>query len=153
MIWKTSQNSQVVFCQNMFSKNLQISQINISAPVSFWIKLHDGNLKLSEAATEMFCKKSCFWKDALVFQNQPFIDPLQNRCCRINLCWSLSLITLQFWGPSTLLKKTPTDMISCEICELFQNNDFEEHLWMFASKLYLKRDSNISVFPWILWII
>ena len=39
-------------------------------------------------------------------------------------------------------------MHSCEICKLFKNNYFEELLWMSTSKLYLKRDSNISVFLW-----
>ena len=45
-----------------------------------------------------------------------------------NLCWSLFLIKLQFWGPETLLKKTPTQALSCEICKPFKNNYFEEHL-------------------------
>ena len=51
-----------------------------------------------------------------------------------SLCWSLFLIKLQFWGPATLLKKTPTQVLSCEICKLFKSNNFEEHLWVFASK-------------------
>ena len=29
-------------------------------------------------------------------------------------------------------------MLSCETCKLFRNNYCEEHLWMFASKLYLE---------------
>ena len=33
-------------------------------------------------------------------------------------------------------------MFSCEICEIFKNNYFEEHLWTTASKLSLKRDSD-----------
>ena len=57
---------------------------------------------------------------------------------------------MQFWGPATLLKKTPTQVLSCEICKLFKNNYFEEHLWMSASKLYLKRDYNTGVFLWTL---
>ena len=55
--------------------------------------------------------------------------------------------------PATLLKKTSTQVLSCEICKLFKNNYFEEHLWTSTSQLYLKRDSNIGVFLWILWII
>ena len=57
---------------------------------------------------------------------------------------------MQFWGPATLLKKTPTQVFSCEIYKLFKNNYFEEHLWMSASKLYLKRDYNTGVFLWTL---
>ena len=37
-------------------------------------------------------------------------------------------------------------MLSCEICEIFKNIYFEEHLWMAASKLNLKRDYNTGVF-------
>ena len=70
-----------------------------------------------------------------------------------NLCWSLFLIKLLFWGPATLLKKTPTQVVSCKVCKLFKNNYFEEHLWMSTSKFHLKRDSSIGVFLWILWII
>ena len=60
-----------------------------------------------------------------------------------NLCWSLFLIKLQFQGPATLLKKTSTKVLPCEICEPFKSNYFEEHLWMSTSKLYLKKESNI----------
>ena len=62
-----------------------------------------------------------------------------------DLCWSLILIKLQFWGAATLLKKSPTQVLSCEICKLFKNNYFEDYLWMSASKRYLKRDSNTGV--------
>ena len=77
---------------------------------------------------------------------------------RKSLCCSLFLLKLPFRGPATLLKKTPTQMLPCEICKLseftnFQNNYLEEHLWMSASKLYLKRDSSKGFFSWILWII
>ena len=64
-----------------------------------------------------------------------------------------------FWGLhknkncSFPLKKTQTQVLSCEICKLFNNNYFEEHLWTSVSKLYLKRDSNTGIFLWILWII
>ena len=45
-------------------------------------------------------------------QKQPFADALQNRCTKNftkltgkHLCWSLFLIKLQTWRPSTVLKK------------------------------------------------
>ena len=53
---------------------------------------------------------------------------------------------MQFWRPATLLIKTPTQMLSSEICKIFKNNCFEEHLWTISSKLYLKRDYNTGVF-------
>ena len=46
----------------------------------------------------------------------------------------------------TLLKKTLTPVLSCEISKLFKRNDFEEHLPTSASKFYLKRDSNTGFF-------
>ena len=70
-----------------------------------------------------------------------------------HLCRSLILIKLQFWGLTALLKKTPTQTFSCEVCEIFENNHFEEHLWATTSKLYLKRDSNTGAFLWTLWVI
>ena len=96
-----------------------------------------------------------------MFQNQPFIHFLHKidvfqqftKFTAKYLCWSLFLIKLQFWGPATLLKKTPIQVLSCEIRKLFKNNYFEEHLWTSASKHYLKRDSNTGAFLWILWII
>ena len=70
-----------------------------------------------------------------------------------NLCWSFFLIKFQFWGPGTLLKKTPTQMLSCEIYKLFKSNYFEEHQWTSAFKQDLKRDSNTGAFLRTLWII
>ena len=58
-----------------------------------------------------------------------------------------------FLRTSRSLKKTPTQILSCEICKLFKNNYFEEHVWMSDSKLYWKRDSNTGVFSWISGII
>ena len=50
-------------------------------------------------------------------------------------------------GPATLFKKTPTQTLSCEIRNL--KNIYECLLLNFI----LKRDSNIVIFLWILWII
>ena len=47
---------------------------------------------------------------------------------------SLILKKLQFWGPATLLKKAPTQVFSCEFCELFKNTYFKEHLRKADSK-------------------
>ena len=96
-----------------------------------------------------------------MFQNQPLIHPLHKidvfeqftKFTAKYLCWSLFLIKLQFWGPATLLKKIQTQVFPREICKLFKNNYFEEHLWNAASKHYLKRDSKTVAFLWILWII
>ena len=48
-------------------------------------------------------------------------------------CWSLFLIKLQTGGACSFIKKTPAQMLSCEICETFKNTYFEEHLWTTAS--------------------
>ena len=36
--------------------------------------------------------------------------------------WSLLLTKLQTFGPATLLRKTPTQVFSCEVCEIFKKN-------------------------------
>ena len=95
-----------------------------------FLKRHTG---VSESAVHRSCTQNrFFW--------------IIHKTHRKNLFWSLFLIKLQFWGPVTLLRKTPTKVLSCEICKLSKNNYFEEHLWTSASKLYLKRDSNTGVF-------
>ena len=40
------------------------------------------------------------------------------------LCWSLFLMKLQVRKPATLLKKYPTQVFSCEFCEIFKNRFF-----------------------------
>ena len=113
------------------------SHKNIFAGVSFLTKLHAGNLKSTEAAAG----------DSL--ENKVFLEFLQISLGK-NMCLSLFLKILEFWGPTTLLKKTPTQVFSCQIYKLFKKNYFEEHLWTSASKNYLKRDSNAVAFVWIL---
>ena len=143
----------------MFLKILQISHKNVFAGVNFLIKLQAGNLKLSEGATGIALLKKVFLKRC--FKNQPFIYPLLKigvfeqltKLTAKYLCWSFFLIKLHFWAPATLLKNTPTQVLSREIYKLFKNNYFEEHLWNATSKHYLKRDSNTATFLWILWII
>ena len=87
-----------------------------------------------------------------------------------NLCWSLFLIKLQVFRPATLLKRDSDTGISCEICEIFKNVFFEEHLWktasvvsfswhlcwslflinlqVFRTATFLKRDFRTDVFLW-----
>ena len=70
-----------------------------------------------------------------------------------DLVWKKIFALRNGWGlappnfiKETLLKKTLTPVLSCEICKLFKRNDFEEHLPTSASKFYLKRDSNTGFF-------
>ena len=119
----------------MFLKILQISHKNVFAGVNFLIKLQAGNLKLSEGATGIALLKKVFLKRC--FKNQLFIYPLLKigvfeqltKLTAKYLCWSFFLIKLHFWAPGTLLKNTPTQVLSREIYKLFKNNYFEEHLW------------------------
>ena len=47
------------------------------------------------------------------------------------MCWSPFLFKLQAWGTATLLKDTPSQVFSCESCEIFKNIFFTEHLqWL-----------------------
>ena len=45
-----------------------------------------------------------------------------------HLCGSLSLNQVAGLRPATLLKKIPTQVFSCEFCEIFKNTYFVEHL-------------------------
>ena len=38
-----------------------------------------------------------------------------------HLCWSFFFTKLQAFRPATLLKETPTQVFSCEICEIHKN--------------------------------
>ena len=113
----------------MFLKILQNSEKNIFG-ISFFNKV---------AGWKPGTVRSSQWRCSV---KQGVLKILQNFTGK-NLCLSLFLIKLLFWGPATLLKKTPTQVVSCKLCKLFKNNYFEEHLWM----------SNIGVFLWTLWII
>ena len=50
-----------------------------------------------------------------------------------HLCWSLFLIKLQAVNLQVLYKKTPTQGLSCEVCETFKSTYFQEHLQTTAS--------------------
>ena len=55
------------------------------------------------------------------------------------------LIKLQALRHGTLLKKTPTQVFFCEICGIFKNTHFEEHLRTTAS-IYQKMHIHIMIF-------
>ena len=119
MFWKASQNSQIntrssyleLFYQKMFLKILQNSQKIIFAGVSFLIKLQAGNLNLSEVATGDVLGNKVALKMSQISQ--------EKTCAGVSY--------------ATLSKNTLTQVLSCEICKLFKNNYFEEHLWTSTS--------------------
>ena len=45
-----------------------------------------------------------------------------------HLCWSLFLNKVEGLRPATILKKTLTQVISCDYYEIFKNTYFKEHL-------------------------
>ena len=49
------------------------------------------------------------------------------------LCWSLFLIKLEASAP--LLKRTPTQVFSCEYCQRFKNRFFIKHHWWLLLKI------------------
>ena len=97
-------------CQKIFLKVLQNSQNDIFTGVSFLIKLETGNLKLSETASWYFLQK----KVDIFFKK--------------HLYWGLFFIKLKV-SVCNFIKKTSTPVLSCEICQIFKSNYFEEHLW------------------------
>ena len=63
-----------------------------------------------------------------------------------NLCWSLSLIKLHSCGLQLYQRRLRYGFFHVKLYY------YEEHLWISTCKLCLKRDSNIDVLLWILWI-
>ena len=144
VFWKTSQNSQIntrsshpaVFCQkkDVLKNFAKFTEKHLCRSL-FFNKLAGWKPKTFRSSHWRCSVKQDAYKNFANFTGK-------------NLCWNVFLIKLQFWGPVTLLKKTPTQVVSYEIF-----NHFEKNLQMFTSKLYLKRDSIIGFFLWIMRII
>ena len=49
------------------------------------------------------------------------------------LCWSPFLIKLEASAP--VLKRTPTQVLSCEYCQIFKNRFFIKHHWWLLLKI------------------
>ena len=148
MFWKISQNSQLstrsshpeLRCQRKKNKNF----------AKFTEKhLHRSLLFNKVASWEPETVRISHWRCSV---KQGLLKNFANFTGK-NHCKSLFVIKLQFRWPATFLKKILTQVLSCEIYKLFKNNYFEEHLWMSASKFYLEKDYNTSMFLWILGII
>ena len=121
------QSSESVLSKDVLKNFTKFTEKNMFCGVSFLTKLQAINLKLAEVT-------------ARVLKSLQILQEKKN----------LFLIKLEFWGSATLLKKTPTQVFSCEIYKLFKNNYFKKRLWTSASKRYLKRDSNTAALLWIL---
>ena len=116
----------------------------------------------------MFCNLyKCFLKGAQAFQNQPFIDPLLNRCywiidklhrkksaleslfneaavrrtCSLIKGDSDTCASLRIFVIFKLCKLLQT-LQTCKLSEFtnFQNNFLEENLWMLALTQVLRRE-------------
>ena len=90
---KKQSSGGVLSKEKMFSNILQNSQKNIFAGVSFLIKLQAGNLKTF---------RSSHWR---CFVTQGALKNFANFTISNNLCWSLFLIKLQFWGACSFIKE------------------------------------------------
>ena len=75
-----------------------------------------------------------------MFQNQPFIDPLQNRCYWIihKIHWKKPVLESLF-----IKEDSDRDAFLWNL-QTFKNNYCEDHLWMSTSKLHLKSDSHFQ---------
>ena len=106
-------------CKDWLKKTFfEIFVVLFSFHISVFISSFlSGNLQ--KQPLEVFCKKGVL-KTFVNFTGK-------------HLRWNLFFIKLQTFSPTTLLKETPTQVLSCEICESFNNNYFEEHLRTTAS--------------------
>ena len=98
-----------ISCNSLYFCNTQSLHINF-----------DAALKIQKQPPQVFSEK-------VVLKN--FTNFIEK-----HLCWSLFLIKLQAFRPTTVLKKTPMQVLSCEICGIFKNTYFEEYLRTTASK-------------------
>ena len=55
-----------------------------------------------------------------------------------HLCWSLFLIKLKASGLQLCSKEAPAQVLSCELCEIFQHTLFTEQLLLPAEKFNLR---------------
>ena len=91
-----------------------------------------GLIYCSEVATLSCATKHMFLK---ALQNSQYISSYQRFSVGKQMCWYLFLIKLQAFRPATLSKKAPTQMFFQEICEIFKNIYFEEHLRTITSEM------------------
>ena len=93
----------------------------------------------------MFCKKSVLKYLPNVTGKHLCWSLFFNEVAGLHLCWSLFLVTLQTAtlfkkdsntgaGLQLYYKKTPTEVLYCEIYEIFKNTYFKEHLRTTASE-------------------
>ena len=68
---------------------------------------------------ELFCRKAALKSYAEFTRKHP--------------CWSFFSIKMQDGDAWNFVKKTPTQILSCEICKIFKNTYFKEHLRTTAS--------------------
>ena len=107
------QPSRGVLSKDVLKKFLKFTEKASLSESPFLKKMHAGNLKLAEAAAG----------DA----KQDLLKNFENFTGKYRW-WSLFLIKLEYWGPANLLKKTPTQVFSCEFCKLFKSTCFLEDL-------------------------
>ena len=101
--------------ETLFKKLLWHRCFPVSLSKVLWKPLFIEHLRASES--KMFCEistGSVLWKKLLLKLSQ----------------YSQEKLLLQSLAsrPATLLKKTPTQVFSCEYCKIFKNIYFEEHL-------------------------
>ena len=86
----------------------------------FFKKIKKQPPEVQKQSPEVFCKKSVL-KNFANFTGK-------------HLCWSIFIIKLQAFNLQVFKKETPAQVLSCEVCETFKNNYFEEYLQMAASE-------------------
>ena len=74
-----------------------------------------------------------------------------------HLRWSLFCIKQQAFRPATLMKQTPSQVVSCEYYEIFKNKFFIEHLqWLLLNQIgvrFLPFQINNEAIPRIIYIV
>ena len=66
-----------------------------------------------------------------------------------HLRWSLFLINLLTWRPSTILKRDFNVGVSCKHCQIFKNSFFIKHLWWLPLVYAPFHASNLPTKVWL----
>ena len=105
-----------------------LSKFSIWGFILYAVEVSKTNWKFTKFTRTLRSRSSHRWCSA----KKVFLEFIANFTGK-HLYWSLCLIKLQAFRPTTLLQRDSTGVF-CEICEIFKITYFEEHLRTAASR-------------------
>ena len=122
-IYKQTSSTSTLYASKMYREEKNISTswqgCEIAVNSAFFVK------KIRKQSQEMFCKKKCSKKFRKLHRKITVLEPFFMK-------WQVSSLQV-FW------KETPTQVLSCEVCETSKNTYSGKHLQGTASKGVLQK--------------